>query len=322
MTIRIILATDDRFAMACGVTMHSVLTTTRSRIRFALFQSGVSTENLRRLRQIAACHSGCELEVIDADAVLRSLPMPARSESYSRMIYARLVAPDLLSESRALYLDTDTLVLENVANLFHAELQGLPLGAIRDYGAECRCFRDPNERAYFHGILDGRPYGDYFNTGVLVMDLDAFRRERLGQRAIEYIQQRPDLDFPDQDALNATLDGAVNFLPERWNTMVMERRVAVDPFVPKITRQRVKAAFQNPAILHYAGAKPWTPSPVHRRRNFFNALRQTPWRNFQISTSGLDWKEKRKLLKLWRGELVRVQLQLMGRPIVHWGRAA
>ncbi|MEM9659197.1 MAG: glycosyltransferase family 8 protein [Planctomycetota bacterium] len=329
MALPVIVATDDRFAMACGVVMESAFQATPTPIEFILFHSGVSPENMSRLRQIVASRPASELRLIDAEETLRSLPMPARSESYSRMIYARLAAPEILSEvDRALYLDTDTLVRADLRVLFQWDLQGRPLAAVRDYAAERHALKCDEERRYYQRVLGDRPPRDYFNSGVLVMDLDQCRRRGLGVKAIRHIHENPQLRFPDQDALNLVAEGNVVYLPERWNTMVFEESITYDPFAPPALQTRIKAAFEDPAIIHYAGYKPWSPFPINLRKQFTDVVRQTPWRRMRISHRDLTWKQRLRLVKAWRGQIVRLRvrrheivLQLLGRPpVLHWRR--
>jgi len=72
-------------------------------------------------------------------------------------------------------------------------------------------------------------------------------REKLGERALEFIRQNPDLcSLPDEHALNAILDGNIAELTSLWNAAPFPRW------------QKVKSGHQHAVIIHYMGLqKPW-----------------------------------------------------------------
>src|SRR6185295_14703289 len=85
------------------------------------------------------------------------------------------------------------------------------------------------------------------NSGVLYIDVQKWNREDIGRRALEFIRRNPSLCIlPDEDALNAILDGRIAELSPLWN---MRARAW--------SHRRVRSAFC-PVIVHYDGPnKPW-----------------------------------------------------------------
>lgn len=109
--------------------------------------------------------------------------------------------------------------------------------------------------------------------------------------------------------------------------MTLEREAAVHPALPSGFRARLQAAFNDPAIIHYVYHKPWSPFPVHLRREFLRVARKTPWKQVRFSTRELDWRQKRALLRAWKHQILKVcirrdevALHVLGRPMVHWAR--
>jgi lipopolysaccharide biosynthesis glycosyltransferase len=329
MSITIILASDDNFAVGGGVLMQSILENTKSAVRFVYFHSDLSSENLAQLEQVAATRVDCRLQLIDAQEALASLPSPLRSDVYSRMTYARLLAPELIDDDRAIYLDTDALVKDDIQRLYDWPLDGKPLAAIQDYGAEQLSIGCPVERDYYNEMTGGRGVGHYFNAGVLVMDLAEFRRRRLGEQALEIIRSGRPLRFADQCALNLVSQGEFAQLPARWNTLAVHRYLPFDKLIAPGLRRRVAEAFADPAVIHYIGQKPWTPFPTPLKHEFMSVLRRSPWRDYRYPLSSLTWKQRRALFRAWRNQAIglrlrsnEINLRLLGRPILHWRRAA
>ncbi|MGR7000730.1 glycosyltransferase family 8 protein [Yinghuangia aomiensis] len=117
-------------------------------------------------------------------------------------VYLRLTLGEVLADvPRALYLDVDTLVLGDLRPLLQYDLDGALFGAVRDaqnpvVGAGIAL---PGW-AGLDGVQNGR---DYFNSGVLLLDLDGCRRAGLFDAARDFLTKHPDeVRLWDQDALN------------------------------------------------------------------------------------------------------------------------
>ena len=119
----------------------------------------------------------------------------------SKVTYARLLIPDIFPEtvSRILYLDCDILVLNDLQELCEADLEGNVVGAVVD-GLDTNLKNNTVPTAVPR-------VRDYFNCGVLLIDLDKWRANHISSRALEYLNLNPESPFSDQDALNVACDG-------------------------------------------------------------------------------------------------------------------
>lgn len=145
-------------------------------------------------------------------ASFAELPRP---QSLPPASYGRLLMHELLPAaiSRVLYVDGDTLVDIDVAELAAIDLGGAPVGAVLDIG---RVLVGRGEEARVR--LGLGPDGDYFNSGVLVIDWAAWRRELIGARCVEALRTAPErFTQGDQCALNMVLAGRWKALPWHWN---------------------------------------------------------------------------------------------------------
>jgi hypothetical protein len=131
----------------------------------------------------------------------------------SQMAYARLLLPELVPLRRILYLDADVLVLRNLEEIHEMALDGCLAAAARDlvptfgerFGERCAAF----------GL---EPGGAYFNSGVMLIDLEGWRRERVHMRAFEELGSGKRFDCADQCALNLVMHGRIKRLPALWNS--------------------------------------------------------------------------------------------------------
>lgn len=327
MSIPVIFAADDRFAVGAGVLMLSILENVSQPLSFYLLHDSLTEENRERLHQVASRFDTCELNLIDVSKVLADYPQPDRNHVYSRMVYARLMAPEMIDADRAVYLDSDTLVRHDLAELYAWDLQGAPLAAVSDYGAYRLAGRSPIQESYFRETVGGGPITRYFNSGVMVIDLQRFRNDRIGAQTLQLIQTGRKFRYADQCALNLVVQGDYAALPERWNAMTELLDMPEDPGIDPDLAERVREARRNPALIHYVGPKPWTPLNTRYKDEYQAVLRRSPWHPYRFDWSTLTWVQKKTMLNAMRSDLFslrvrrdKVHLRLFGRDAIHWRR--
>ena len=127
---------------------------------------------------------------------------------YYRYLFADLLPPEI---TKILYLDADIICKGDLLPLWQLDLQGKVLAAARDYGEDRSCDRI--------GLKNGR----YFNSGVLLMDLVKWRRQKLTQKLFRWLEQvgNTKILWGDQDALNGVIDGWFTELPKIYNGIVI-----------------------------------------------------------------------------------------------------
>jgi lipopolysaccharide biosynthesis glycosyltransferase len=200
--------------------------------------------------------------------------------------YYKLAVTDLLPAEldRVLFLDSDLIMLGDVGALWDADLGSHHLLAVQDRVV-------PYVSSPF-GISTWATLGldrnaKYFNAGVMVVDLERWRRDRVPQQVIEYLRtNHENVYFWDQEGLNAVLAGRWGELDERWNCNVT---------VPGVFESVVATAHSNgssgsdsgPWVLHYTGnLKPWLyPSRNPQRQRYFDYLDETPWAGWRPDRS-------------------------------------
>jgi len=137
----------------------------------------------------------------------------------ARPHYFRLLAPYVLGgQARALYLDADTMVRGDLATLWSCNLDGRVLAAVRDYLSYVKDGISNWEE------LGLRPDAGYFNSGVMVMDLERWRAEELPRRVLEICQANVDQLWAqgrwpqhDQYGLNVVAHCDWQELEHTWN---------------------------------------------------------------------------------------------------------
>ncbi len=208
---------------------------------------------------------------IPADAVA---DLPTDPQFTAAMWY-RILLPELLpSVATVLYLDVDTLVLDSLEPLWATDLSDSYLAAVSNVFQANHIHRPKN--------LGLPPSQAYFNSGVLLMNLELMRHDDCTAQLRECARSRADeLEWPDQDALNLVL-GARRFpLHPRWNRM---NSLDFPSSAEVYGSEAVREARERPAIRHFEGPalnKPWHYlCAAEDRELYLEHRRRTPWPQF------------------------------------------
>lgn len=252
--INIVLATDANYAQHAAVAMTSILLNTKSaaEVQFYILDDGLLDADKEKLQATATKHTSHVTFIKVQDPRLAKVFV---SGTLTKAAYYRLDIAEILPAEveKAIYLDCDLLVLQDIQLLWDIDLQGKPVGAVEDYGILASQGKR-QEKAHSFGWQEEN---SYFNSGVLVIDLNKWRAADYGGQLLEKVNTKK-YRHHDQDALNDILQGNWCRLPLAWNVIPpvfnMPLRVAMN----KNLREQAVKALQAPAIIHYAGGyKPW-----------------------------------------------------------------
>jgi lipopolysaccharide biosynthesis glycosyltransferase len=191
---------------------------------------------------------------------------------------------------KALWLDCDTLVLEDLAQLWCADFDG-------NIALACQDQLVLRLGASF-GVAGWREAGlnadePYFNAGVMLIDVERWRETEVERRSLDYLRRfGPRIWFWDQEALNAVLSGHWKSLDSSWNFPAS----MVDPFK------------EMPRIAHFSGnIKPWVvPGKGALQNAYERCLDKTAWTGRRPV---LSWKQRLLSLYLY-SPLRRIMLPL------------
>lgn len=137
---------------------------------------------------------------------------PNFNSKWTYMSLIRLALPEILpGESRALWLDVDTIVCQDIGDLFDIDLCDCYVAMVRE---PVRC---------------SKPF-QYFNAGVCLMDLNAIRADRIHRKWMKLVNTEP-LTAMDQDAINLICQGEILEIPPEYNTAGVITQDTADPYI-------------------------------------------------------------------------------------------
>ncbi len=235
--VNIVIVATANYLWGAAVTVRSALEACSTILNAYVISVDLSPDDKKRLSDSWQSPNLGIVQFIDFDLSqvdkLRSTLLVK-----SKSPYARFFIPEYLAGvSRCIYLDTDLIVCSDLNSLQALDLEGKSSACVIDGGIDT-----PEQQQRLRDKLKLRNPQQYFNSGVIVMDLDAWRRQNIQSKALTIAQQNYDLlDQMDQDALNIVLQDDWVVLDPKWNT----------------SKGRADVHFSD-GIIHFLGkVKPW-----------------------------------------------------------------
>lgn len=274
--IEIALCTDNNYAMPAGVMIHSVCKHTSGVSFNVIVPENFSEENKEKLKEITDRIRFITIskEVVDGFPVgLDNQPAHISIAAYYRLFLGRLLPQEI---KKVIYLDCDLICLSSLKELWNIELDNIPVACVNDIP---RPWQHPQERL---GYDDSFPY---FNSGVLLINLDYWRENNVEQEFKNFLASSPEkIQFHDQDVLNYVFHENALFIPPKFNaTDIFFHKEFLHADFP-YSKSKVDDARYNPVIVHFTYKnKPWFKGESHTYRDQFLSYKaETPWKNQRL----------------------------------------
>lgn len=215
-----------------------------------IIHSDLSRKNLNLLKDICD-HFNYKLKAIKIDSNMFD---GAREMGHLKIqAYFRIVISNLIKAKTALYLDCDIFVNSSIREIFKINLDGYPLAAVKDPGFQ------PIEK------LKMSPDSEYFNSGVLLMNLDFWRENNLSNVVLKYaIENSNILSYADQCALNAVIDGEYISLDLLYNFQTIHLKLCPESTINKAKIIHFTSSYKPP---HYLNTHPFKEEYMREFRN-------------------------------------------------------
>jgi len=270
-TKNIVLASDNNYAQHLGVTIASLLTNNKDdNFRIFVFGSDISDANKTKIQQIINSHKNTSIEYIKFD------PKIFEDMNIGRLsiaTYFRLLMPLHIDVDKLLYLDVDIIINQSIDELYNTELDDFYVAAVEDaWQNKSYCMK-----------LGMDTQANYFNAGVLLVNLKKWKDEQLFDKFIAYQKNSSfELEAHDQDIFNAIFNGNWKRLPLKYNQY--EKNPDLDYKILKnfFTNEEIKEAQEEPVVIHYIGGrKPWHYRNEHIKKSlYWKYLKLTPFKNY------------------------------------------
>lgn len=215
--IPIFFACDEGFVKYTMVSMKSIMENADRSRKYHIYILHMEITEATQAKVLAMADEEFAIDFVDVTDKMRSIAdkLPIR-DYYSNTTYFRLFIPDMFPQYRkALYIDSDTIVVGNIAELYDHKLGKLYAGVCPDrVVAQTDILGDYVEKVL--GVKRAR----YFNAGVMLMNCSQFRENHLLDEFLEMLHIYLFVVAQDQDYLNLICKNQVLYMEPKWNAQV------------------------------------------------------------------------------------------------------
>ena len=167
-------------------------------------------------------------------------------DSYSRLFLDKLLPADV---DRVIYLDGDVLILGSLKKLWEMDLNDKCCAACLD------CVSEPYFKLFGIDISNR-----YCNSGLILMDLKAWRKKKIGEKVKNYVKENNGyVFFMEQTVFNVVLQDEIAYLPFIYNVSSLVQVLSYDDLMKLrkplhfYNKSEVEEAQKNPIVIHMTG---------------------------------------------------------------------
>lgn len=248
--IPVVYSANNAYVKILAVSLQSLIEHANKSNFYDIYilHSDISMENECNLERI----SGKNIRVTCINVEKRhAIDGKLYSQShYSKEMFYRFLIPQIIyGYDKILYIDVDTLILQDVAELYNNDVSEFPIGA-------CVQPLQKNFQKYCLKKLDCNPE-NYVNSGILLFNTKKWNELNLTEKCFTMVGKKGRWRAPDQDILNILCKNNIKILDNRWNTIATislrpKKKYLIDAYENEF------AKLGKAYILHYTSClKPW-----------------------------------------------------------------
>lgn len=305
--VNVVYCSSDLFSEVCAVSIVSLFENNKhlKEIRVFIIDDEISEENKSRLEKIGIKY-GRTIEFI-------SLPNPTQFYGDERFTinslghtYARMILGDVIPEDveRIISLDSDTMVLNPIDELWNINMNGYPIAGVDDCMGQVALVKTQHLK----------PDSTHCNAGMYLIDLTIWREEKWTKEFYSYIKNLFDkgvsLGGYEEEVITKVLGERMMVLPPKFNLMTLEQVFTYEELmrfrqpIKYYSEEEIEEAKRNPVITHttnfyYIRKRIFEENSDHPMRCQYEKYRaMTPWKDEPAMV--VKQTLKQKLLKeIW-----------------------
>lgn len=215
--IPIFFAVDNEYIPFLAVTLQSIVEHSTDEYYYVIkiLYTNISEENKEKIKKYTK--ENINIEFVDLNYYIDKIKSKLYTRDYFSMTtYFRLFISNLYPQyNKAIYLDSDIVLLVDVAELYNEDIGDNLVGAVPDDIIQ------QNEvfQEYVEKVVGVASYKNYFNAGMLIMNLDQLRKNKFQEKFLYLLENVKYSVVQDQDYLNRICKGKVKLLDMTWNVM-------------------------------------------------------------------------------------------------------
>lgn len=297
--MNLIYSTSDEYSELAAISIASVLENSKDaeQIDVYVIDKGINELHKGWLESLVSsyCRKLIFLPNIDIEKIADIKINVGRwhISTFSRLFVLHVLPEDM---KKIIYIDCDMIIRYSLSELWNMDMEG----------TWCMSADDCRGKLYRKDI--GIPEDSiYTNNGLMVIDLEAWRQNRVEEKFIEFIQRyNGDITYMDQGVLNGVFHPLkkVKLISVSYNAQTAFYDLGYDGLqacrkpVWAYTKEEFNKGVADPIIVHFttcflSGTRPWIENDNHPyKKEFFKYRELTSWKNEPLWKDHTPFKKK------------------------------
>ncbi len=271
-TISVVYICDEYYVMPTCVSIQSIYENKKNSIyNIYIFGVELSEKSKQLIKSIKL--KNINIKLLDLDNKYEQLNTTHLCVSKSALF--KFDIPIILKDlDKILYIDGDTVVNDDLSQLFNTDITDCYAGVVKDL-TSIFVFKD-NERV-------GTP--SYFNSGMMLLNLEKLRNDNIPEKLLQYKLDSASQKYMDQDCFNVVLASNLKFLPAEYNFMTSNEILYKNNICER--------SDVNALIIHYTPQKPWKEDEMPYVKLWNKYFRKSVCKNYKLEKNkAFIYKEK------------------------------
>ncbi|MCR5232031.1 MAG: 1-acyl-sn-glycerol-3-phosphate acyltransferase [Acholeplasmatales bacterium] len=215
--IPIFFACDDKYVKFTMVTLKSIMENASNDYNYKAYilNTDIKEETKKKFKSVKK--DNFTVEYVDVNKYYESIEsrLPVR-DYYNKTTYFRFFIAEMFNEyDKAIYIDSDTIVLGDISKFYEHDLENNYVGACNEQAMlQSKVFGDYVEE------VCGVKRDEFFNAGLLLINSKLFREDCVLDQFINLLGVYRFTVTQDEDYLNVICNNKVKWIHNSWNTEI------------------------------------------------------------------------------------------------------
>ena len=281
--IPVVFAANDAYVPMLTTAIYSLLSNASDKYHYdiVVLERDISKQHKAVMRKFLVSSPNITLRFVNVEREIAGCNLTTSNQHISIETYYRFIIQTVLPfYDKVLYLDSDLVVNDDIAELYNTDLGTDLLAAIHDIDYLGNLNNKDGKRLrYSRQVLGMRNPYSYFQAGVLLLNTAEMRKLHSLPEWLR-LSSNSSFIYNDQDVLNAQCQGRVTYLDWSWNVIhdCDTRLERIFSHAPANAYYDYLQSRKQPRIIHYAGfIKPWNDASCDLADVYWSYARQTPF---------------------------------------------
>lgn len=280
--IPVVMSSDNNYVYYLAASIKSLILNSGPDRNYdiMILTDNITIENQRLLKTLAL--PNVSIRFIDVKPYLKKIDPKIFyiTGPFTQSTYYRFLISTIFNKfDKILYLDCDSIILDDVSKLYDTKIGSNLLAACIDVGMIANFTANKTSFNFIRDKLAVTDPYKYFQAGVMVVNIHQFKQQNIQDKLFKKLSEIKTPPFVDQDILNAVCYNQVTFLDPKWN---VEWNLPIDfsyyeNCLPESIYDQYIINRNNPSFLHYSGRKPWNLVHQDLAEIFWEYASQTPF---------------------------------------------